>query len=191
MSIPAISFADLSNCFMQTGHIIHETDLNLYTFVDKKSNTFAVFDLKHNLCTVYNRPGRAYQFATKDFDYALDKYKPHVYTIKELNDCNNSMEPDTRLEEKGHTHPNNYQIPALEGLTNWVLLECGDAVRYYIHCDNNLYGSRAAYVSKSARVRIKDNQWKTVGGRSSDYGLSIDNLLACDEELIKLGFIKK
>ena len=120
MSILAISFADLSNCFMQTGHIIHETDLNLYTFVDKKSNTFAVFDLKHNLCTVYNRPGRAYQFATKDFDYALDKYKPHVYTIKELNDCNNSMEPDTRLEEKGHTHPNNYQIPALEGLTNWV-----------------------------------------------------------------------
>ena len=44
MSILAISFADLSNCFMQTGHIIHETDLNLYTFVDKKSNTFAVFD---------------------------------------------------------------------------------------------------------------------------------------------------
>ena len=53
------------------------------------------------------------------------------------------------------------------------------------------YGSRAAYVSKSARVRIKDNQWKTVGSRSSDYGLSLDNLLACDEELIKLGFIKK
>ena len=43
----------------------------------------------------------------------------------------------------------------------------------------------------SPPVRIKDNQWKTVGGRSSDYGLSIDNLLACDEELIKLGFIKK
>ena len=191
MAISNISLPNLFNCFVQLGHLIYEINLDIYTFVDLKSNTFATFDFRHNLCTVYNEPGILYRFKKDDFNHALEKYKKHVYKIEELNDTSNSMKPGTRFEEKGHTHPNNYQIPALEGLTNWVLLECGDAVRYYNYCDNNLYGSRAAYVSKSARIRVKDNQWKTVGGRSSDYGLSLDNLLACDEELIKLGFFKK
>lgn len=158
MAISDISIPNLFNCFAQLGHIIYEINLDLYTFVDLKSNSFATFDFRHNLCTIYNKPGILFRFNKKDFQHALKTYKKHVYNIEDLEDCCNSMEYNTRLEDKGAIHPNNYKTKALEGLTNWVLLDCGDAVRYYIHCDNNLYGSRAAYISKSARVRIKDNQ---------------------------------
>lgn len=32
------------------------------------------------------------------------------------------------------------------------------------------------------------NQWLTVGFRSSEYGLCLDNLLYCDQTLIELGY---
>lgn len=188
MAIPTLSVPDLFNCFTQSGHLIYEINIDVYTFVDEKSRSFATFDFKHNICALYNEPGVLFRFNSKDFEYALKDHQTHIYTIESLNDNSNSLEPNYQCNEKGEIHPANKETKKFFNLTDWILLENGDAVRYYIHSNTNLYGSRAAYVSKSARIRIKDNQWLTVSGRSSDYGLCLENLLACDEELIKLGY---
>ncbi len=191
MALLKLDLVDLINVFAQCHHIIYEKSTKIYSFVDNTSVTIATFNNLYKLATIYNQPGIMFLFNNQDLEHYIKKIKPIIYHIDELSNNTNSLSPNYRMDDLKQTHPNNYQFPTIEGLSAWTLLDCGDAVRYYVHCDTNLYGSRAAYISKSARVRVRDNQWETVGGRSSEYGLDIDNMKACDEELIKLGFLPK
>ena len=94
MSIPAISFADLSNCFMQTGHIIHETDLNLYTFVDKKKNEIGGVDYMYpEMVENFSQYAQTSFYSYKNqypelevLKYNIISYSPSKVTIAGLED---------------------------------------------------------------------------------------------------------
>lgn len=190
MALMLLNSKEIFNSLSQNGFLLYEKEDNIYTMVDLKCKSFAMFDCTNLLATVYTYPGKLFTFDKKDLDYYIKYLKKDIVVLPSISNITNDLDPDYKIQESSDMefHPFKNDLSKLQGLSDWILLENGDAVRYYLYIDYNLYGSRAAYVSKSARIRIKDNQWLTVGDRSSDYGMSLANLKACDDMLIKLGF---
>lgn len=87
-------------------------------------------------------------------------------------------------------HPLADQQKTFETLSPWILVDGYCAMRYKLGEDPSVYGSRVAFVEKTARVRLltEDEQWEVVN-KSSDYGMSEESLEYCDNKLTQLGFI--
>ena len=100
-------------------------------------------------------------------------------SFKDEDSVNNVIEP----------HPLADEQRVFESLSPWVLVDSYCAMRYKVGEDPNTYGSRVAFVEKTARVRLltEDEQWESVN-KSSEYGLCEESLQACDDKLTELGF---
>lgn len=188
MALTLLQYKEISNALMQPCFVLYEEDIKTYSFIDLKCKVFATFNTEYILATIHTQPGKLYDYEEKDLSNFLRNYKKNIVILPTVLSTTNNLPDNYKMTEIIIEHPLNTACNVLSGLSKWMLLDNGDAVRYYLYTNYTLYGSRAAYVSKSARIRIKDNQWLTVGHRSSDYGMSLDNLQACDDMLIKLGF---
>lgn len=96
---------------------------------------------------------------------------------------------DSILNNEIEVHPHADKMIEFDMLSPWVLVDGYCAMRF-IKGDNPLrYGSRVAFVEKTARVLIdNDDNWETVY-KSSDYGMSQTSLEECDKKLMELGYV--
>lgn len=99
--------------------------------------------------------------------------------FKDTDKVNNDITP----------HPLADDQHVFQSLSPWVLVDGYCAMRYKLNEDPNTYGSRVAFVEKTARVRLltEEEDWVVVN-KSSDYGMSEESLKACDDKLLELGF---
>lgn len=96
---------------------------------------------------------------------------------------------DSILNNEIESHPHADKMMNFDMLSPWVLVDGYCAMRF-IKGDNPLrYGSRVAFVEKTARVLIdNDDNWHPVH-KSSDYGMSQTSLEECDKKLMELGYV--
>ena len=94
-----------------------------------------------------------------------------------------------KVNNKIEPHPLANTQKVFESLSPWVLVDGYCAMRYRVGEDPEVYGSRVAFIEKTARVRLltEEEQWEAVN-KDSEYGLCEESLIACDIKLTELGF---
>lgn len=103
---------------------------------------------------------------------------------------NSCFQPDDLItDEVYEVHPLSHLTVKFKDLSDWIWMpDCECAMRISKGDNPARYGSRVAYIEKTARVLIDNNDnWESVN-KSSDRGMSQDSLAACDLKLIELGY---
>lgn len=97
------------------------------------------------------------------------------------------FKPDDIVPNEYDVHPLADQMKEFESLSPWILVDGYCAMRHIKGDNPSRYGSRVAFIEKTARVHLGDDKWEPVN-KSSDFGMSVNSLEECDKLLTKLGY---